>query len=170
MSERAVCEPIASRPRMPATYGILPENEGGGLLPWSWARERLERARNYFFSTVRPDGRPHVAPIWGCWMDERFLFSTDRASVKAKNLAQNPRCVVCPENGVESIMVEGVAREMTDRAILERYIALYDPKYSWTSDLAAGPFYEVEPRVVFAFIEGPGTFAGRSTRWAFSKG
>ena len=33
-------EPNATRPYMPG-YGILPATEGTGLLPWSWAVERL---------------------------------------------------------------------------------------------------------------------------------
>src|SRR6266566_1724939 len=33
-----VNEPIGSRPYMPG-YGTLPDDEGGGLLPWSWAEE-----------------------------------------------------------------------------------------------------------------------------------
>jgi hypothetical protein len=166
MVERTHVGPVAGRPQMRLSYGILAENKGGGLLPWEWARERLERAHNYFLTTVRPDGRPHVAPVWGCWMDERFYFSTDRASVKGRNLAENPCCVVCPENAAEAIMVEGVAAEVTDGATLRRYVALYDPKYQWTSDLAEGAFYAVLPRVVLAYIEK--SFPGRATRWAFA--
>jgi hypothetical protein len=158
-------EPVSGRPRMPSSYGV--GSGGGALLPWAWARERLERAHNYFLSTVRPDGRPHVAPVWGCWMDERFYFSTDRASVKGRNLAGNPHCVVCPENAAEAIMVEGVAAEVTDTETLRRYVALYDPKYRWTSDIAAGAFYAVRPRVVLAFIEED--FPGGSTRWVFAE-
>jgi hypothetical protein len=155
---------------MPSSYGILDADSGGGLLPWSWARARLENARTYFLATVRPDGRPHVAPVWGAWMDYRFYFSTDRETVKARNLAANPSCVVCPENAAEAIMVEGTAVEVTDLPTLERYVALYDPKYAWKSDLSKGPFYAVLPRVVLAFIEGEQSFAGRSTRWTFAPG
>jgi hypothetical protein len=38
--------PQVSRPYMPG-YGILGPDEGSGLLPWSWAAERLSHARNY---------------------------------------------------------------------------------------------------------------------------
>jgi len=164
MVDRKNVEPVSSRPRMPPSYGI--GTSGGALLPWEWARERLERGHNYFLSTVRPDGRPHVAPVWGCWMDGFFCFSTDRASVKGRNLAGNPRCVVCPENGAEAIMVEGVAAEVTDTETLGRYVALFDVKYQWTSDLTAGTFYAVRPRVVLAFVED--SFPSRSTRWVFA--
>jgi Pyridoxamine 5'-phosphate oxidase len=30
----------------------------------------LERAGLFWVSTVRPDGRPHVTPVFAVWMDE----------------------------------------------------------------------------------------------------
>ena len=42
-------EPKASRPFMPG-YGISEGEEG--LLPWSWAVERLEKSHNYWVMTV----------------------------------------------------------------------------------------------------------------------
>ena len=154
---------------MPASYGILPADQGGGLLPWSWARERLERSRNYWITTVRVDGRPHSVPVWGTWLDNRFYFSTDRATQKAINLAHNPRCVICPENLAEAISVEGTAREVTEVATIRRHLAAYDPKYHWKSKETDGPFFEVTPSRVLAFIEGQGNevFVGRATRWVF---
>ena len=38
-----MAEPIGTRPHMPG-YGTLDAEHGTGLLPWSWARERLDRA------------------------------------------------------------------------------------------------------------------------------
>jgi Pyridoxamine 5'-phosphate oxidase len=160
-------EPKASRPVMPAGYGILEEQGGGGLLPWSWARERLERAHNYWIVTVRPGGRPHAVAVWGCWLDDKFYFSTDRATRKARNLAANPNCVVCPENAAEAISVEGIAAEVTEPATLRRFVASYNQKYSWNADITQGPFYAVAPRVVLAFIEDHEQFIGRATRWIF---
>jgi len=37
--------PRASRPYMP-DYGFRGPDEGSGLLPWSWAEERLTESRN----------------------------------------------------------------------------------------------------------------------------
>jgi hypothetical protein len=37
-----MAEPRATRPYMPG-YGLLDATQGTGLLPWSWAVERLER-------------------------------------------------------------------------------------------------------------------------------
>jgi len=149
-------------------YGIAAAGEGRGLLPWSWARERLEKSKNYWVSTTRPDGRPHSVPVWGLWMDDRFIFSSGRESRKVRNLAANPRCVITNENGDEAVIVEGVAVETTDMATLRRYKKLYDPKYNWDLDLAMGPYFVVEPEVVFGFIDNPGEFTQTATRWKFA--
>ena len=31
-------------------YGTLPATEGGGLLPWSWAEERLIRSHDFWLA------------------------------------------------------------------------------------------------------------------------
>ena len=46
--------PLAGRPETPSTYGI--HSDDGGMLPWEWARRRLEEARNYWLATAGPDG------------------------------------------------------------------------------------------------------------------
>jgi pyridoxine/pyridoxamine 5'-phosphate oxidase len=157
-------EPRASRPHMPG-YGVVAADEGEGLLPWSWARDRLTSARNYFISTVRPDGAPHVMVIWGLWLDERFLFSTDRGSRKARNLAANPRCVITPEDGAEAVIVEGTASELADAAERRRFDAAYQAKYGWDTSENPSPVFAVTPRLVFGQIEK--TFTKSATRWQF---
>jgi hypothetical protein len=67
-------------------YG-LPESDRG-LLPWSWANQRLNKSRNYWITTVKPVGPPHTMVVWGLWRDGRFLFSTGGKSRKAKNLKE----------------------------------------------------------------------------------
>jgi pyridoxine/pyridoxamine 5'-phosphate oxidase len=162
--EKPRTPPRASRPNMPG-YGIVAEHEGEGLLPWSWAAERLERARNYFVSTTRPDGRPHVMVVWGLWLDDAFAFSTGRTSRKAQNLAANPRCVVCPDDADEAVIVEAVAAELTDRAALDRFCAEYQKKYTYDVSGMSEPVFVARPRVVFGQIEK--TFTKSATRWTF---
>lgn len=84
-------------------YGIKQSDEG--LLPWSWAEERLTTSRNYWVTTLWPDGRPHSMPVWGVWDGEALWFSSGRRSRKARNLAADPRCVVTTENADEPVVV-----------------------------------------------------------------
>jgi len=72
-------EPRPVAPLMPAGYGVPTDGSGGERLPWSWAVERLESARNYWICTTRPDGRPHAAPVWGLWLEASLAGASSRA-------------------------------------------------------------------------------------------
>ncbi len=156
--------PQAGRPHMPG-YGVPADRKG--LLPWSWAKQRLARSHNYWIATTRPDGSPHVMVIWGLWMDEHFYFSTGREARKARNLAANPRCVVCNERADEAAVVEGVARILQDGATRKRFFRLYQRKYDFDmSGFLDEPVWEVAPVKAFALYEKG--FPKRATRWQFS--
>ena len=160
--------PKASRPFMPG-YGIVDANSGRGLLPWSWAVERLSKSRNYWIATTWPNGRPHCVPVWGVWLDEGFYFSSGERSRKARNLAPNPRVVVCPENGDEAISLEGVAETVADAETIAKFIAAYNSKYNWdlTPETVRTLGFAVRPRKVLAFNDAPGEFQTTATRWEF---
>jgi hypothetical protein len=83
-------EPEATRPTVPG-YEFAAKKKG--LLPWKWASDRLKKSRQYWIATTRPDGAPHLMIIWGLWFEDSFWFSTGAASRKARNLAENPRCI-----------------------------------------------------------------------------
>ncbi|HZM74348.1 MAG TPA: pyridoxamine 5'-phosphate oxidase family protein [Candidatus Limnocylindrales bacterium] len=159
--------PSADRPHMPG-YGILPAGAGGGLLPWSWAVQRLENAHNYWVATTGRGGAPHLAAVWGLWDSGAFHFSTGGESRKARNLTADPRCVVTPENAGEAVVVEGVAHRVVDSARLDELQALYQSKYgSGFPDPEGNPVFRVEPHAVFGMIEQGEDFVGRATRWRF---
>jgi nitroimidazol reductase NimA-like FMN-containing flavoprotein (pyridoxamine 5'-phosphate oxidase superfamily) len=164
--EQSLHNPRASRPHMPG-YGILDATNGKGLLPWSWASERLVRARTYFVGTTCPDGAPHAMPVWGVWVDDSFYFSTGRQSRKARNLTANPKCVVSTRLEDDSIVVEGVAEEVADVSSISHVAEAYYAKYQWKLDPSLGPIFVTRPLVVFGLIETPGEFVGTATRWMF---
>ena len=161
-------KPKSSRPQMPG-YG-LPKGSKG-LLPWSWAEQRLKKSHNYWITTVKPDGSPHTMIVWGLWQDGRFLFSTGSKSRKARNLERNSNCVVCTEHAYEAVIVEGVA-EIADVAARRKVLAIYEKKYkfdmsSMKADILSmkEPVFAVRPRIVFALWEKH--FQSKSTRWKF---
>jgi len=161
-------KPKASRPRAPG-YGF-PESDKG-LLPWSWAEQRLKKSHNYWITTVKPDGSPHTMVVWGLWLNGHLLFSTGSKSRKARNLALNANCIVCTEHAHEAVIVEGIA-EIADVAARRKLIPAYEKKYKF--DLATmkddllsmkEPVYAVRPRMVFGLWEKH--FQSKSTRWKF---
>lgn len=168
MSDDRDMGPEASRPNLGPPYGMFGPTEGEGLLPWSWAAERLVYSRGYWIASSRPDGRPHMAVVWGVWLDDRFLFSTHASSRKARNLAANRACVVCPERADEAITVEGVAERVTDSQTLTEFAAAYATKYQEEANTSDGwVVFQVRPSVVFAFISDAVQFPTTATRWRF---
>jgi PPOX class probable F420-dependent enzyme len=152
---------------MPAGYGIDRTTEG--LLPWGYVSERMAGAHNYWVGTTRPDGRPHIAPVWGLWLDEAFYFSSDPTSRKGRNLAASPEVVVHLESGDEVVILEGTVELVKDEATLTRFADAYDAKYQVrpdTSDPAFG-FYRLRPRVAFAWRERD--FPQSATRWLLTQ-
>ena len=159
-------EPRASRPYMPG-YGLLDASSGRGLLPWSWGVERLARARNYYVSTTRQDGAPHCMPVSGVWLDDAFYFSSGRRSRKARNLEENPRCVVCPEGADQAVVIQGIASIIAEGPVFRRFVEAYKDKYHFdmdTMDMSDSAVFAVRPTVAFGFTEDLATIA---TRWTF---
>ena len=103
--------PRASRPHMPG-YGVVGPTEGSGLLPWSWAEERLSSSRQYWVTTLWPDGRPHTMPVWGVWDIDHadFWFTSSVQSRKARNISADPRCTVAIEDAVDPSWSRGWER------------------------------------------------------------
>jgi PPOX class probable F420-dependent enzyme len=152
-------------------YGILPADEGSGLLTWGEAERRLTVAHDYWLATVRPDGGPHVMPVWGVWLAGRLWFSTGRASRKARNLAAEPRCTLTTDDARDPVVLEGVAERVTDPDGIAAFVAVVNAKYDagltvGFQDPAVNGTFAVRPVRVFALS---GTdFPGSPTRWTFA--
>jgi hypothetical protein len=158
-------------------YGLPADAKG--LLPWSWAEQRLKKSHNYWITTVKAEGSqvsphsisPHSMVVWGLWQDGRFVFSTGSKSRKARNLAENANCVVCTEHANEAIIVEGTA-EIADLAARKKFLRVCERKYDFDmkameDDILSmkEPIFAVRPRVVFGLWEK--YFQSKSTRWKF---
>ena len=50
--------------------------------------EFLKGARVASLATVRPDGRPHMTPVWYEYDGYEFIVSTFRAAQKLRNVAK----------------------------------------------------------------------------------
>lgn len=150
-------------------YGVKTAEEGTGLLPWSWARERLERSHDYWVATIGRDA-PHLMPVWGAWLEEALWFSSSRASKKARNLAAHPRCAISTDDAQEPIVIEGDSELINDTAAVLRFVDAVNQKYRTSYPAAfftdpANACFRVRPRWAFALMESD--FTGSPTRWTF---
>ncbi len=154
--------PRAERPHMPG-YGITASADG--MLPWSWAEERLNASRIFWLTTITPKGEPHVMPIWGIWAEGKFYFSTGTTSVKARNLAANARCVITNDNADQAMILHGDARRFENKARIAKLSKIYKAKYDFPLDPRMGTVFELTPTL--AFGQPHDDYAKSATRWRF---
>ncbi len=100
-----MAHPDIDRPWLPDGYG-LPDTDDG-LLEWSAVEQRLVESMNYWLATTRPDGRPHVVPRWGVWLDGRFWYDGSPSTIHVRNLNHNDHCTLHLEDGSRAVIVEG---------------------------------------------------------------
>ena len=151
-------------------YGILPAHEGSGLIPWAEAERRLTVSHDYWVATARPEGSPHVMPVWGVWLGQRLWFSSALGSRKARNLAAEPRCTVTTDDARDPVVVDGTAERLTDAASIAAFVAAVNEKYDagMTADFqdpAVNGTFAVRPVRVIALSGAD--FPGSPTRWLF---
>jgi hypothetical protein len=54
-----------------------------------------ERPRTAKLATVKPDGSPHVVPVWVAVDGEELVFMTGRDTAKGRAMARDPRISMC---------------------------------------------------------------------------
>ncbi|WMF04416.1 pyridoxamine 5'-phosphate oxidase family protein [Micromonospora robiginosa] len=57
-----------------------------------------------------PDGSPHVTPVWFVHVDGVWWVCCEAGSVKARNVAADPRVSLALEDGDHPVVAEGAAR------------------------------------------------------------
>jgi len=144
----------------------LHRGDPADVIPWEEVRDRIARAGDYWVSTVRADGAPHVRPVFAVWIDGRLYSTTNSSRAKARNLRTNPLVAFTTRVDGVDVIVEGRAEFVTDKETLHRVAAAYRDKYGWPLEIrdgeayapfaapAAGPPpfrpYAVTPDVVYA--------------------
>jgi general stress protein 26 len=140
-------------------------------LPWSEVVAVLESSEMFWLSTVRRDGRPHVAPLPAMWLDGQLHFCTGAHEQKARNIAANANCALTTgtnsyRSGLD-VVVEGTADRVTDNGMLARLALMWKRKIDWSFEVGDGVFldtdgdgdtalvFAVTPAKVLAFTKAP---------------
>jgi hypothetical protein len=156
--------PTRSRLELPAGYA---QSDSGTLLPWSHVVDRLEQASNYWLATTRPDGRPHVTPVWGAWVENSFYFTGIPTARWAKNLAERAQISMHLESATEVVIVEGVVEDIpaiADLELVRQIVETWVQKYqSLIPDPENDGMYCLRPHTVRAWSRFPEDL----TRWTF---
>jgi len=67
-------------------------------------------------------------PLGVLWVDGAFYFNAGPTTRKARNLAQDPHCVITVATNGFDLVVEGEAAKVTDDARLQRIAVSTRPK------------------------------------------
>jgi nitroimidazol reductase NimA-like FMN-containing flavoprotein (pyridoxamine 5'-phosphate oxidase superfamily) len=103
-----------------------PLNGEHGTTPWEMAHARLanpESPRTSWLATTGRDGRPHLMPVNAFWIDGALHMVVGEGTRKARNLAQDGRCVIGTSSTTLpsiDLVVEGRAEPLTDEDTVER--------------------------------------------------
>jgi hypothetical protein len=113
---------------------------------WEVARARLanpEQPRTCWLATTRPDGRPHLMPVIGIWIDGAMHVVAGEGTQKARNIAADSRCVIATSSTTLpslDIIVEGHADPITD-ADAVRHVAEFLSDNNWPLDAKGDKVY-----------------------------
>lgn len=74
--------------------------------------EHLRTDPVVWLSTIRPDGRPHVVPVWFLWDGRAIHFYSKPGAQKVRNLRHNPSAMLAvgePDEEFDVELIEGAA-------------------------------------------------------------
>jgi len=153
-------------------------------VPWSRALDALEEGdqqgnQTSFLTTVRPNGRPHVAGVGAVWDNGRVYFVSGPGTRKSRNVAENPSCVMAISLKGIDVVIEGDAERVTDDQTLQRLAKRY-AEGGWPARVENGAFtydysapsagpppwyvYAITPKTVYGVLAAE---PGGAMRWRF---
>jgi hypothetical protein len=115
--------PIAEQMDVPPGYPAPAK-----LLSWDVVNQKLEQARVYWLASTRADGRPHVVPRDGVWIENALYYGGHEQTVHHRNVVANPAVAMHIGDGMEAIIVEG--RVTVEPQSVEQASMLADASYA----------------------------------------
>jgi hypothetical protein len=106
-------EPTAEPIELPEGYG-----KATTTMAWPAVRERLEQSPRYWLVTNRRDGRAHVVPVDGVWLDDAWWYGGSPATLHQQNLSSDQRVVVHLADTMAAVILEGTMRRQVPSAEL----------------------------------------------------
>ena len=128
--------PTAEPLDLPAGYGTPNKPLG-----WAAVRRELERATAYWLATVRADGRPHVVPLDGLWVDDVWFYGGSERSVHRRTALAHPAATMHLADPMRAVVVEGEVR-----------LTSPEPELVWQGRLP-GQAPEIDPVVYLTEID-----------------
>jgi PPOX class probable F420-dependent enzyme len=98
-----------------------------------WRAFLADPARPAILGTVRPDGRPHTAPVWYAVDDDgSLMFNTGADTIKGRNIAAHADISLCVQDDrppFSFCVVEGRAEVSEDLSDVRRWAGIIGGRY-----------------------------------------
>jgi PPOX class probable F420-dependent enzyme len=104
--------------------------------------QRLRNEIMIWLGSTRPDGRPHLVPVWFLWDGSTFLIFSQPKAQKLRNIRHNPVVVLAldtAELGDDIVRIEGRAELVSDpdlKATLPAFAQKYAARLQAMGDTA----------------------------------
>ncbi|HET9920207.1 MAG TPA: TIGR03667 family PPOX class F420-dependent oxidoreductase [Ktedonobacteraceae bacterium] len=96
--------------------------------------KRLQNEKMIWLSTVRPNGRPHLVPVWFFWDGTTILIFSQPNAQKVRDIRHNSSVMLAldtAQEGDDVVLIEGDA-VLLDPASVNATQSAYTQKYeSW---------------------------------------
>lgn len=163
--------PTAVAARFPDEYGQTAATRAD-LLAWQDVATRIAASPNYWLATVTGDGRPHLRPIDGVFVDATLAFGGSPATRWVRHLHHSTSISVSLPDDDHAVILDGDVALVTDPtlAIADQVAAANARKYpQYYGDHGPGfrPFWALHPRHVYAWTLT--RFPARATRFDFGR-
>lgn len=159
--------PTASPVRFPTEYGQTTAERRS----WDEVAERIAASPNYILATTTDDGRPHLRPVDGVFVDDTLCFGGSPKTRWVRHLQRRVAITVTLPDADQAIILDGSVELVADAnhplagAVMQANIDKY-PQYFATEPRT--PFYEfwaLPPNRVYAWSLTE--FPNRATRFDF---
>lgn len=162
--------PTAIAARFPAEYGQTPETTTV-LLAWEEVAERIAASPNYWLATTTDEGRPHLRPVDGVFVDSTLAFGGSPGTRWVRHLQARPDVSASLPDDDNAIVIDGTAVLVTDpdtsiaSAVGSANVAKYPQHYGNDTSPVFRPFWALRARRVYAWSLT--AFPARATRFDF---
>ena len=124
---------------------------------------RLRAEPIIWLSTVRPDGRPHLVPVWYLWDGRTILVFSQPGAQKVRNLRHSRQVALAldtADEGEDVVIIEGEATllpagtvDATLPAYVEKYARLME-RIGTSPETMAARYTQAIPIMPVRFLPG----------------
>ena len=122
---------------------------GDEAMPWAGVIDALTATypdppvegtqQHTVLGTVRPDGRPHAAPVGAFWIEGTWYIVSGSSTQKSRNLAANSACTLTAKLQGMDVVFAGEAQRVTDPGELDRVAKVYRDN-GWPAEVEGDAF------------------------------